>query len=237
MSQLDAVYGDKEARTFATNHGLQILQAPREQRDADEQRDARPFSPSAPPRAGAAAPSAATGRARSAATKANNAAHYAASGVQGTGERAPGGDRRNCKPILGEKIRYHRDKATPRLLPAPAVPRMDMDLAPGPRAATLALRHDELAPGESLKVSREALAHDFNLPPDTFEGPPDKVADVMLGFGAGQSGAGGAVEAVADEDGILPSGDDGALASADERALDVADLDAPGETSCTPSLP
>ncbi|MDZ4292799.1 MAG: type IV secretory system conjugative DNA transfer family protein, partial [Hydrogenophaga sp.] len=36
MSQLDAVYGDKEARTFATNHGLQILYAPREQRDADE---------------------------------------------------------------------------------------------------------------------------------------------------------------------------------------------------------
>uniref|UniRef100_UPI003567C75A type IV secretory system conjugative DNA transfer family protein n=1 Tax=Hydrogenophaga sp. TaxID=1904254 RepID=UPI003567C75A len=35
MSQLDAVYGDKEARTFATNHGLQILYAPREQRDAD----------------------------------------------------------------------------------------------------------------------------------------------------------------------------------------------------------
>lgn len=36
MSQLDAVYGDKEARTFATNHGLQILFAPREQRDAEE---------------------------------------------------------------------------------------------------------------------------------------------------------------------------------------------------------
>ena len=36
MSQLDSVYGEKEARTFATNHGLQILFAPREQRDADE---------------------------------------------------------------------------------------------------------------------------------------------------------------------------------------------------------
>ena len=36
MSQLDAVYGEKDARTFATNHGLQILYAPREQRDADE---------------------------------------------------------------------------------------------------------------------------------------------------------------------------------------------------------
>src|SRR4029078_4807903 len=36
ISQLDAVYGDKEARTFATNHRMQILYAPREQRDADE---------------------------------------------------------------------------------------------------------------------------------------------------------------------------------------------------------
>ena len=36
MSQFDAVYGDKEACTFATNHGLQILFAPRDQRDADE---------------------------------------------------------------------------------------------------------------------------------------------------------------------------------------------------------
>jgi type IV secretion system protein VirD4 len=35
----------------------------------------------------------------------------------------------NCKPILGEKIRYYRDKAfTSRLLKAPPVPRMDMDL-------------------------------------------------------------------------------------------------------------
>ena len=105
----------------------------------------------------------------------------------------------NCKPILGEKIRYHRDKAfTPRLLPAPAVPRMDMDLHLARVQQRWRYADDELAPGESLKV--EALAHDFNLPPDTFEGPPDKVADVMFGFfGAEQSGAGGVVEAVADE--------------------------------------
>lgn len=36
MSQLDAVYGVAEARTFATNHALQILFAPREQRDAED---------------------------------------------------------------------------------------------------------------------------------------------------------------------------------------------------------
>ena len=36
MSQLDSVYGKDDARTFVTNHALQILYAPREQRDANE---------------------------------------------------------------------------------------------------------------------------------------------------------------------------------------------------------
>ena len=35
VSQLDAAFGDKEARTFATNHGQRIHYAPRVQRDAD----------------------------------------------------------------------------------------------------------------------------------------------------------------------------------------------------------
>ncbi|UVT17063.1 MAG: type IV secretory system conjugative DNA transfer family protein [Nitrospira sp.] len=34
LSQLEAVYGEKDARTFVTNHACQILFAPREQRDA-----------------------------------------------------------------------------------------------------------------------------------------------------------------------------------------------------------
>ncbi|MGE0468182.1 MAG: type IV secretory system conjugative DNA transfer family protein [Nitrospira sp.] len=34
FSQLESVYGDKDARTFVTNHACQILFAPREQRDA-----------------------------------------------------------------------------------------------------------------------------------------------------------------------------------------------------------
>ncbi|HMS82671.1 MAG TPA: type IV secretory system conjugative DNA transfer family protein [Nitrospira sp.] len=34
LSQLESVYGEKDARTFVTNHACQILFAPREQRDA-----------------------------------------------------------------------------------------------------------------------------------------------------------------------------------------------------------
>ena len=36
VSQLESVYGQHDARTFATNHALQVLYAPREQRDANE---------------------------------------------------------------------------------------------------------------------------------------------------------------------------------------------------------
>jgi type IV secretion system protein VirD4 len=238
MSQLDAVYGDKEARTFATNHGLQILYAPREQRDADEYSAMLGhFTERATSR----------GRSRSfsghgSSTVSRNDSEQRRALLLPQEFKELGSERlvvivENCKPILGEKIRYHRDKAfRSRLLQAPSVPRMDMDLHLARVQQRWRYADDELAQGESLKV--EALAHDFNLPPDTFEGPPDKVADVMLGFfGAEQSGAGGTVEAVADEDGVLPSEDDNALASADERALDIADLDVPGEASCTPSLP
>jgi hypothetical protein len=47
-----------------------------------------------------------------------------------------------------------------------------------------------------------------SLLPDTFDGPPDKMADVMLDFfGPGESGdgdgKGGAVEPAADADGVL----------------------------------
>jgi type IV secretion system protein VirD4 len=36
VSQLESVYGDKDTRTLVTNHGLQIMYPPREQKDANE---------------------------------------------------------------------------------------------------------------------------------------------------------------------------------------------------------
>jgi type IV secretion system protein VirD4 len=98
MSQLDAVYGDKEARTFATNHGLQILYAPREQRDADEYSAMLGHFTER-----------ATSRGRSRSFSGHGSQHgqpqreraapraAAAAGVQGTGQRAPGGDLRELQ--------------------------------------------------------------------------------------------------------------------------------------------
>jgi type IV secretion system protein VirD4 len=205
MSQLDAVYGEKEARTFATNHGLQILYAPREQRDADEYSAMLGhFTERATSR----------GRSRSF----SGHGHSTVSRNESEQRRALllpqefkelGSERlvviyENCKPILGEKIRYHRDKVfKARLRPAPAVPRMDMDLHLARVQQRWRYADDVLAADEGFSV--EALAHDVSLLPDTFDGPPDKMADVMLDFfGPGESGqAGGAVEPAADADGVL----------------------------------
>ncbi|MBI3345662.1 MAG: type IV secretory system conjugative DNA transfer family protein [Burkholderiales bacterium] len=129
MSQLDSAYGEKDARTFATNHGLQILYAPREQRDADEY-------------------SAMLGQFTERATSHGRSQSFSAHGHSSisSNESAQrrslllpqefkelGSERlviilENCKPILGEKIRYHRDKAfKSRLLTPPVLPTMDVE--------------------------------------------------------------------------------------------------------------
>jgi len=222
MSQLDALYGDKEARTFATNHGLQILFAPREQRDADEYSAMLgQFTERATSR----------GRSRSF----SGHGHSTVSRNESEQRRALllpqefkelGSERlvvigENCKPILGEKIRYHREKVfRERLLPAPEVPRMDMDLHLARSQQRWRYADDELPAGQTLSL--DALAHDVNLLPDIFEGPPDQVAESLLEFfGKGQPsnpGDGGSIEPVPDEDGVL-------------RSLDVAALDASSSAS------
>jgi type IV secretion system protein VirD4 len=221
MSQLDTLYGDKEARTFATNHGLQILFAPREQRDADEY-------------------SAMLGTFTERATSRGRSRSFSGHG-QTTVSRNDTDQRRalllpqefkelgserlvamfeNCKPILAEKIRYHHDKVfKARLRPAPAVPRMDMDLHLARVQQRWRYADDELPPGETLSL--DVLAHDMTLMPDALEGPPDKMADVMLDFFGEEpqaAGTGGAIEAVADNDGVVVGGDTATTAPQLDRA-------------------
>ena len=206
MSQLDAVYGDKEARTFATNHGLQILYAPREQRDADEYSAMLGnFTERA------------TSRSRSRSFSQHG--HSSVSRNESEQRRALllpqefkelGSERlvvifENCKPILAEKIRYHRDQAfTARLRPPPKVPQMDMDLHLARVQQRWRFADDDLAPGESLCL--EALAYDITLLPDNFDGAPPQMAEVMLDFfGQGDPGhgPGNAIEPAADDDGVV----------------------------------
>ena len=226
MSQLDAVYGDKDARTFATNHGLQILYAPREQRDADEYSAMLgQFTERATSR----------GRSRSFSehghsSVSRNESEQRRSLLLPQEFKELGSERlvvifENCKPILGEKIRYHREKVfSARLRPAPKVPQMDMDLHVARVQQRWRYADDELGLGEGLSL--EALAHDITLLPDNFEGPPDKSADSLLDFfTAGRSPAGatadsgGSIEPASDDDGVLIAEGLISEASAPEQAI------------------
>ena len=204
MSQLDALYGDKEARTFATNHGLQILYAPREQRDADEYSAMLGhFTERATSR----------GRSRSF----GQHGHHSVSRNESEQRRALllpqefkelGSERlvvilENCKPILADKIRYHHDPVfTRRLRPPPVVPAIDMDLHLARVQQRWRYATDELAPTERLDI--DALAHDLHqLPAALDKGTPEETADILVRFFGEDAKTGGAVEPAPDDDGVL----------------------------------
>jgi type IV secretion system protein VirD4 len=113
----------------------------------------------------------------------------------------------NCKPILGEKIRYHPDPAfTSRLCPAPAVPRMDMALHLARVQQRWRYASDELAAGEGLDV--QTLAYNMAALPDVFSGTPEQTAAYLLDFFSqnepGAADTGGSIDAVADENPVQP---------------------------------
>lgn len=204
MSQLDAVYGDKEARTFATNHGLQILFAPREQRDADEYSAMLgQFTERATSR----------GRSRSF----SGHGHSSVSRNESEQRRALllpqefkelGRERlvvicENCKPILGEKIRYFQDKAfMARLMTAPEVKPMNMDLHQAKVQQRWCYADDELPPDQK-KLHVEALAHDTTVLKDKLEGSAAEAAQTCIDFFcqfAPPDVEGGAIESADEED-------------------------------------
>lgn len=207
MSQLDAVYGEKEARTFATNHGLQILFAPREQRDANEYSDMLgSFTEQATSR----------GRSRSfggqgSTTVSRNDSDQRRALLLPQEFKELGSERlvvimEDCKPILGEKIRYYGEEVfLQRLRPAAEVPRMDMDCHLAKVQQRWRFAPDELAPGEKLGV--DSLAYDLSKLPTDLDLPPEQMAAALIEFftpvAPEASSAGGAIEPMADKDGIL----------------------------------
>jgi type IV secretion system protein VirD4 len=72
---------------------------------------------------------------------------------------------------------------------------------------------DELGPGDGLDY--EQLAYDMSRLPELADAEPGHVAegilDFMVGARPGGASIGGAIEAVADEDGVLLSEDSGVI--------------------------
>ena len=129
VSQLESVYGEKDARTFATNHALQILYAPREQRDANEYSEMLGTFTQRETSKGRSTSSGAKGGGSSQST---NESSQRRALLLPQEFKELGTDKEvvmleNCKPILAEKIRYYTDPIfKARLLPPPVIPELDL---------------------------------------------------------------------------------------------------------------
>jgi len=127
VSQLESVYGRADARTFVTNHAMQILYAPREQKDANEYSE---MLGTFTDKSRSVSRSNAIFGGRGGSSESISEQRRALLLPQELKEL--GRDKEiilleNTKPILAEKICYWREPAfTSRLAAAPRVPAMDL---------------------------------------------------------------------------------------------------------------
>lgn len=180
VSQLESVYGQHDARTFATNHALQVLYAPREQRDANEysemlgtftqQEKSRGRSSSSGPKGGGSSQS-------------TNESSQRRALLLPQEFKELGVDREvlileNCKPILADKIRYHTDPVfMARLMPPPDLPELDL--------ATHRARVEQRVrlAGDDEEFGLDQIAVDFHgLPPLDANASPEQVQSFVTGF-------------------------------------------------------
>ena len=128
LSQLESVYGKEDARTFVTNHAMQILFAPREQKDANEysemlgtftekgiseSRSKQILDP----------------KGSSESISDQKRALMLPQELKELGQWKEIVLLENTKPILCDKIRYYDDPAfNSRVMQSPVVPPLDLDL-------------------------------------------------------------------------------------------------------------
>jgi len=130
LSQLDGEYGKEVSRSFVTNHALQIIFAPREQRDANEASEMLGYLTQ---RAKSRGTSHSSGTKSNSSSSSENVSDQRRALLLPQEVKEIGQDKEiialeNTKPILCEKIRYYDDPVfMSRLLPAPEIPKLDIE--------------------------------------------------------------------------------------------------------------
>jgi type IV secretion system protein VirD4 len=127
QSQLLSVYGPEDARTFVTNHALQVLFAPREQKDAEEYSEMLGYQ-TFEAKSRSRQHGGKSGGGRSTSVSEQRRALLLPQEIRELGLDKEIISLENCKPILCEKIRYYDDRHfMSRLLPPPSVPLLTLD--------------------------------------------------------------------------------------------------------------
>lgn len=180
ISQLESVYGQHDARTFATNHALQIMYAPREQRDANEYSEALgTFTQKEESR----------GRSNSSGSSGGGSSQSRNESSQRRPLLLPqefkelGTDKEvvtleNCKPILADKILYYTDPVfASRLMPPPTIPAINLAL----HRARVEQRIRDADEDEEFSLDQVAVRFQ-RLPSLSGNPTPAEVQTFMRGF-------------------------------------------------------
>lgn len=127
LSQLASVYGYEDARTLVTNHALQILYAPREQKDANEYSEMLGYDTVKGKSTSRQVGGRSTGG-RNESESDQRRALLLPQEIKEIGPRKEIIILENVKPIFCDKIQYFDDPVFQRrLLPAPEVATLDLD--------------------------------------------------------------------------------------------------------------
>ncbi len=147
------LYGQEGMRTLEANHMVQIMYAPREQKDAQEYSEVLGY---ATEKGSSKGRSSSSGKL----TRSENVSDQKRALMMPQELRELGDDKvivlsDNCKPILADKIRYYEEAAfKERLLPPIEVPRLDVDA----HIARTEGRIRDALPGEVVAPARLVLA-------------------------------------------------------------------------------
>ncbi|MEO8924203.1 MAG: type IV secretory system conjugative DNA transfer family protein, partial [Caldimonas sp.] len=128
QSQIDSLYGDKDSRTMVTNHAVQLLFAPREQRDANEYSEMLgTFTEKSDSKGKSRNFGARGGSSHSTNTSDQRRALLMPQEFKELGTEKEVILVENVKPILADKIRYYSDPLfMSRLLAPPELPEVDV---------------------------------------------------------------------------------------------------------------
>lgn len=182
MTQLASEYGDKAAKTFISNHALQILYAPGDQDDAEEySRMLGTYTEKAVSHGRSRQVMASKGTTTSTNTSDQKRPLMLPQELWELDPRKEIVRVRNCKPILADKICYYTDEQLKdRVLPPAELPFIDLDL----HLARIQGRKRAFNAGDLVNgVDLSRLAHNFeDLPPLAAGASPAEVSSFVDSF-------------------------------------------------------
>lgn len=192
VAQLAEVYGESLARSLITNHALQVLYAPREQKDANDLSEMLGYetvtSTSVSRQKGVTFAKGGGGGGRNESESDQRRALLLPQELKEIGKWKELIVYENCKPILCDKIRYYDDPVFKvRLLPPPAPPLLDLET----HKARVQGRVREMTGPDAAKVDLAKVAVDLaGVGTLTPESAPAEVEEFVDSFFAALDAAG-----------------------------------------------